>query len=84
MTNNTVKVAVIGCGRVSGHHCRSIVQTEGAELIAVCDLLIEKAHAYHKEFGAKAYDNYHRMLLENPQINTVAIVTPSGMHYEHA
>ena len=84
MKNNSVNVAIIGCGRVSGHHCRSIVQTEGAKLIAVCDLVPEKADAYHKEFGAKAYDNYHRMLFENPQINTVAIITPSGMHYEHA
>lgn len=84
MKIHTVKVAVIGCGRISGHHCRSIVQTEGAELIAVCDLICEKADAYHKEFGAKAYDNYHRMLIENPQINVVAIITPSGMHYEHA
>lgn len=84
MKENTVKVAIIGCGRVSGHHCRSIVETEGIELIAVCDLIIEKANAYHEQFGARAYDNYHRMLLENPQINTVAIITPSGMHYEHA
>jgi UDP-N-acetyl-2-amino-2-deoxyglucuronate dehydrogenase len=84
MKKNTVKVAIIGCGRVSGHHCRSIVETEGVELIAVCDLIIEKANAYHEQFGAKAYDNYHQMLLENPQIDTVAIITPSGMHYEHA
>lgn len=79
-----VKVAIIGCGRVSGHHCRSIMQTEGVELVAVCDLIVEKANAYHEQFGAKAYDNYHRMLIENPQIDTVAIITPSGMHYEHA
>jgi UDP-N-acetyl-2-amino-2-deoxyglucuronate dehydrogenase len=84
MKNNAVKVAIIGCGRVSGHHCRSIAQTEGVELTAVCDLIPEKAKAYHEQFGAKAYENYHQMLLENPQINTVAIVTPSGMHYEHA
>lgn len=84
MKNNTGKVAIIGCGRVSGHHCRSIAQTEGVELTAVCDLIPEKAKAYHEQFGAKAYENYHQMLLENPQINTVAIVTPSGMHYEHA
>ena len=84
MKSNTVKVAIIGCGRVSGHHCRSVVQTAGVELIAVCDLISEKANAYHEQFGAKAYDNYHQMLLENPQINTVAIITPSGMHYEHA
>jgi UDP-N-acetyl-2-amino-2-deoxyglucuronate dehydrogenase len=84
MSAGTVKVAIIGCGRVSGHHCKSIMETEGAELVAVCDLVQSKAELYREQFGAKAYDNYHRMLIENPQIDTVAIVTPSGMHYEHA
>ena len=80
----SLKVAIIGCGRISGHHCRSIVETKGIELAAVCDLLIEKANNYSEQFGAKAYDNYHQMLQENPQIDTVAVITPSGMHYEHA
>jgi UDP-N-acetyl-2-amino-2-deoxyglucuronate dehydrogenase len=84
MKKYIVKVAIIGCGRISGHHCRSIIETEGIELVAVCDLDIEKANIYREQFGAKAYINYHQMLSENPQINTVAIVTPSGMHYEHA
>ncbi len=84
MKKATVKIGIIGCGRISGHHCRSIGETDGTELVAVCDLVIEKAHVYRDQFGAKAYDNYHRMLIENPDINTVAIVTPSGMHYEHA
>jgi len=84
MDQNIVKVGVIGCGRVSGHHCRSIHQTAGVELIAVCDLEIEKANNYHKQFGAIPYINYHEMLKKNPEINTVAIITPSGMHYEHA
>jgi UDP-N-acetyl-2-amino-2-deoxyglucuronate dehydrogenase len=84
MNNIAARVAIIGCGRVSGHHCRSIVQTAGAELVAVCDLVADKADLYREQFGARAYGNYHQMLIENPQINTVAIVTPSGMHYEHA
>lgn len=84
MNKRVVNVAIIGCGRVSGHHCRSIAQTDGAALVAVCDLIPEKANVYRDEFGAKAYDNYHQMLIENPEINAVAIVTPSGMHYEHA
>ena len=84
MSGRPVNVAIIGCGRVSGHHCRSIIQTDGVELVAVCDLVMEKAALYRDQFGAKAYDNYHRMLIDNPHIDTVAIVTPSGMHYEHA
>jgi UDP-N-acetyl-2-amino-2-deoxyglucuronate dehydrogenase len=84
VNSSSVRVGIIGCGRVSGHHCRSIVDTEGSELVAVCDLIPERADVYHQQFGAMAYDNYHQMLLENPRINTVAIITPSGMHYEHA
>ena len=37
-----------------------------------------------KWVGVKPYQNYHTMLAENPEVNTVAIVTPSGMHFEHA
>lgn len=84
MNDNIAKLAIIGCGRVSGHHCRSIIAAEGAELVAVCDLEIAKARAYQDQYGARAYSSYRQMLAENPEINTVAIVTPSGMHYEHS
>lgn len=77
-------IAVIGCGRVAGHHCRSIMAGEGARLVAVCDLIEEKAAAYAKEFGVPYFVNYHEMLRSLPDIDTVAVVTPSGMHYEHA
>lgn len=79
-----VRVAVIGCGRVAGHHCRSILKTEGVELVSVCDLIPEKVEAYSKEFCVPSFTNYRKMLAELPGINTVAVVTPSGMHHEHA
>ena len=84
MNSKAAHVAIIGCGRVSGHHCRSIIDTKGAQLVAVCDLEIAKAEAYRDQYGAKAYQDYRRMLSENPEINTVAVVTPSGMHFEHS
>jgi UDP-N-acetyl-2-amino-2-deoxyglucuronate dehydrogenase len=79
-----LRVGIIGCGRISGHHCQAIIKTPGAKLVAVCDIEFPKAELYQNQFSAKAYDNYHKMLIENPDINVVAIVTPSGMHYEHA
>jgi predicted dehydrogenase len=84
LQKKTVNVAVIGCGRIAGHHCRSINNANGVELIAVCDLIKKKADAYSKEFNVPHYINYRRMLAEHPGIDTVAVVTPSGMHYEHA
>ena len=44
-----LNVALIGCGRVAGHHCRAIAEVDGVELAAVCDLEIEKADAYGAE-----------------------------------
>lgn len=83
MGTKTVKVALIGCGRVSGHHCRSIATAPGVELVAVCDLVMDKAEAYAQEYGVRAYDNYHHMLTTHPEVDVVAVITPSGMHCEH-
>src|ERR1017187_6105678 len=77
-------MAVIGCGRIAGHHCRSIAAVPGAELVAVCDLVEERAAAYGHEFGAPFFTNYHEMLQTVPDIDVVVVATPSGMHHEHA
>jgi len=84
MKSEKMRVAVIGCGRIAGHHCRSILATEGVELMAVCDLIDEKAVAYSKEFDVPCFVNYRDMFRSLPGIDIVAIATPSGMHYEHA
>lgn len=84
MAKQRIQVAVIGCGRIAGHHCRSIVAVEGIELVAVCDLIKSKAEAYGKEFNVPYFIDYREMLTALPQINTIVVATPSGMHYEHA
>ncbi len=84
MLNPPVTIALIGCGRIAGHHCRSITEVEGASLAAVCDLLPEKSEPYAKEFGVPGYTDYRRMLETHPDVNLVSVITPSGMHFEHA
>ena len=59
--NEPINVALIGCGRIAGHHCRSIAEVDGVELAAVCDLEIEKAEAYANEFGVPAFSDYRKM-----------------------
>jgi UDP-N-acetyl-2-amino-2-deoxyglucuronate dehydrogenase len=84
MAEKVVKVALIGCGRVAGHHLRSIAQTPGGEIIAVCDLVAERARSYGEQYGVKWFTDYHDMLRDVPEIDIVAIITPSGAHHEHA
>ncbi len=78
-----VKVALIGCGRVAGHHLRSIAEVDGAQIVAVCDMAEEKARAYGEQYQIAWFTDYHRMLTDMPDIDVVAIITPSGMHFEH-
>ena len=79
----TLKVALIGCGRIAGHHCKSINEVDGISLAAVCDLMEEKAKEYSSEYSVPHFTNYHTMLRDVPDIDIVAVITPSGMHGEH-
>ena len=84
MTKSIYKIAIIGCGRIAGHHCRAIAATENVELAAVCDLDEERSKGYGDEFNVPYFTNYRTMLSEVPDIDIVVIATPSGMHFEHA
>jgi predicted dehydrogenase len=79
-----VGIALIGCGRVSEHHCRCIARVPEVRLAAVCDLLEERAIKFGQDFNVPHYTNYHQMLRERDDIDVVAIITPSGIHHEHA
>lgn len=78
-----IKFAVIGCGRVAGHHSQSICRIKQAKIVAFCDLIEERAASLAKDTGAPYYINYHQMFKMHPEIDVVCIATPSGMHFEH-
>lgn len=80
---NDLKVALIGCGRIAGHHCQSITAVDGVAIAAVCDLDMEKANAYSEQFEVPAFQDYRKMFQAMPEIDIAAIITPSGMHLEH-
>lgn len=84
LPNDSLNIALIGCGRISGHHCQSIGEVNGVQIAAVCDLEVSKADSYAERFGVPAFADYRQMFDAVPEIDIVAIVTPSGMHFEHA
>ncbi|MDF2699626.1 MAG: gfo/Idh/MocA family oxidoreductase [Haloplasmataceae bacterium] len=72
---NKLNVAVIGCG---GHTYRNILPCFAyapVNLVAVCDLDINKALKVAKVFGfEKVYDDYHKML-SDVKIDAVFVIT---------
>ncbi len=79
-----INVAVVGAGRIAGHHCRNIHANENLNLVAISDMDLAKAQAYGTELGVPVYANYREMFEKHPEIDLVTVATPSGMHFEHA
>ena len=83
MPDKDLRVALIGCGRIAGHHCGSLAAVDGISLATVCDLDISKADAYAEQFNVPAFRDYREMLRSVDDIDIAAVITPSGMHFEH-
>ena len=75
-----VRLAVVGCGRIAEKHFQAITQHPSAlELVAVCDTDPQALVKASETTGATALSDYHQ-LLTNPDIDVVALCTPSGLH----
>ncbi|WP_062110393.1 Gfo/Idh/MocA family protein [Bacillus niameyensis] len=80
-----MKFAIVGAGVISDFHAKAITAHNEAELIAICDIEIEKADKLAKEYAssAKVYTNYEDMFASE-SIDIVSICVPSGNHAEVA
>lgn len=74
-----MRFAIIGCGRIAKKHGESIMAIPEAELVAVCDIIPEKAQAFADKYGAKPYTSYDEMLAAE-DLEVVTIATPSDLH----
>lgn len=78
-----VRFAIIGCGRISYRHIEAIQANSRAEIAAICDLNLERAKDKGVLAKANIYRDYNEMLTKE-KVDVVCIMTPSGMHAEHA
>ncbi len=81
--NRTVRIGIIGCGGIAnGKHMPSLAQVEGVQMVAFCDLILEKAEKAAAKFGtpdAKVYTDY-KELLKDETIEVVHVLTPNRAH----
>lgn len=73
------RVAVIGCGDISALHFDAIAQTEGAELVGVCDVHPERLATAAAEHGVPGFAS-HTELFESLQPDAIHICTPHHLH----
>lgn len=78
-----LKFAVLGCGSIGPTHAGAIKQIADAELLAVADVLADRARAMAEKFAVSRVYRNERELLADKEIDVVCVCTPSGMHAEH-
>lgn len=75
-----IRIAVVGCGRISRNHFDSILQLKSSiELISICEVDPQKLSEHEKKLKVNGYSDLKDML-ENEKLDLVAICTPSGIH----
>lgn len=77
---NTLKVGVIGCGTISKvRHLPEFDSNKNVEIVAVCDIVAERAEEMAVKYGAKAFTSYQDVInLE--EIDAISVCLPNYLH----
>lgn len=80
-----LKVAVIGMGNIGNTHAPVYKADPLADLVAVCDIIPERADKAAERYGARAYYSVEEML-KHEQLDAVSVTTAGvengGDHFE--
>ncbi|HEX3813965.1 MAG TPA: Gfo/Idh/MocA family oxidoreductase [Mycobacteriales bacterium] len=76
-----MRFAVVGCGVIGDLHSKTIKSLPDTELAVVVDEVADRAAAYGERFGVESSSAYDEVL-RRPDIDTVAVCVPSGLHTE--
>lgn len=70
-----LKIGVVGLNRIGNLHLKCYKENPLAEVVAVCDLVEERANAVASEHGVKAYTSVTAMLDAHPDMDIVDVST---------
>lgn len=79
-----IRLALVGCGRISANHFKAIAHhQEDFELVAVCDSHPERLAQAEQQQNVPGYLHLEQLFKEI-DCDAVILCTPSGLHAEHA
>lgn len=82
--NRRVRIAVVGCGRISANHFGAIEKhKDRIQLAAVCDTDPTVLRVMEAKYGVTGFDSLPE-LLRSTEVDVVALCTPSGLHPQQA
>jgi predicted dehydrogenase len=79
----TMRIGVIGTGRMGQRHARAVAEAlPGAQLAGIADVDRERAEQMARALGVKRWHQHYQDLLARADIDAVVIATPSSTHPE--
>lgn len=78
-----IKFAVIGCGHIGKRHAEMISRDNGAELVALCDILPKEALNID-QYDVPFFSNIDELLSSDIEIDVLNVCTPNGFHADYA
>lgn len=75
----TLKVGLIGCGRIGKVHAAALENVATAKLVRVCDVFLEAAQAVGEQYAVPFSDS-HTDVLADPDVEAVLICSSTDTH----
>lgn len=76
-----LKIAVIGCGGISGAHIEAYMRHPEAEVYALCDINEARLKAYGEKYGiTRLFTDYNDMFRMLPELDAVSVCTWNNTH----
>src|SRR5271165_309667 len=80
MKNNTIRVALLGAGRIGQEHAKNLVSIPGVEVGIVCDPRLDAAKMLRPLVRAEKVTDQADEVLSSKDIDAIIICTPTDTH----
>ena len=84
MESKSIRVGIVGCGRVAEHHLRFLAEHPRAKLAALADADLARAQALSDHYRVPQAFSSIEQMLDSKSIDVLHVVTPPALHYQHA
>lgn len=74
------KIGIIGFGRIGRIHFNSVKKIKGTQVVAVADTFADQMEDVFDEYGIDNYSNDFNAIINNPEIDTVFVCSPTDTH----
>jgi len=79
-----LKVAIVGCGKISDAHAWAIRSINGCEIVGACDKELLMAKQFSERFHVKRFFSTVQEMVEKTKPDIVHVTTPPQTHYSIA